>query len=470
VSLYLQRLSHVLRQGTPANDIALYLANSDAWAGFVPGRISLSDAVGLKLGPDIVPVILDSGYNLDFFDDGMLDLRGKVENGTLAFGDVRYKVVVLAGVERIEPATMQKLKEFAAGGGTVVATRRWPDRAPGYRATEQDTQAVRDIAQYLFKGPTVPGLFIEDETQLGPRLAQKLAPDVTITPTSPQIGFVHRHTKDVEVYFLANTANQRKSVKATFRVGGMQAQGWDPMTGRVGPADVIEKTSNATTVSITLEPYGSTLIVFTNRTLPALPKAPAVAFVPGPLDLSGHWTVRFGKDAQPVIMDKLVSWTEDPATKGFSGVATYEKTIDVAPEMLKDGLSLSLTLGQAIAPQDSDTGGRGGSQRFAVALEAPVREAAVVYVNDQRIGSVWAPPYAIDVTGKLKPGDNKIRIEAANLAVNYMVAHGYPNYNLQGVRKQFGNRFDPQNLNQLRPLPAGLLGPIQLVAAAKASQ
>ena len=464
VSLYLQRLSHILRQGTPANDIALYLANSDAWAGFVPGRISLSDAVGLKLGPDIVPAILDSGYNLDFFDDGMLDLRGKVENGTLVFGDLRYKVVVLAGVERIPPATMRKLKEFAAAGGTVVATRRLPDRAPGYRATEQDTQSVRDIAQYLFQGPNAPGLFIADEAQFGPVLAQKLAPDVTITPASPEIGFVHRHTKDADIYFLANTANQRKSVKVAFRVAGMQAQGWDPMTGRVGPAEVVEKTAKATTVGMTLEPYGSTLIVFTSRTLPASPQTPAVAFVPDPLDLSSNWTVRFGKDAQPVLMDKLVSWTENPATKGFSGVAIYEKTIDVAPEMLKDGLSLSLTLGQAIAPQDGDTGRRGSSQRFAAALEAPVREAAVVYINDQRIGSIWAPPYALDVTGQLKPGDNKIRIEAANLAINYMVAHGYPNYNLQGVRKQFGNRFDPQDLNQLRALPSGLLGPIQLVA------
>ncbi len=74
-----------------------------------------------------------------------------------------------------------------------------------------------------------------------------------------------------------------------------------------------------------------------------------------------------------------------------------------------------------------------------------------------------------EVTGKLKPGANQVRIEVANLAVNHMVAHGYPNYNLQGVRPRFGNRFDPQDLNQLRPLPSGLLGPIQLVAAWKGS-
>jgi hypothetical protein len=79
-------------------------------------------------------------------------------------------------------------------------------------------------------------------------------------------------------------------------------------------------------------------------------------------------------------------------------------------------------------------------------------------------------PNSLEVTGKLKSGENQIRIEVANLAVNHMVAHGYPNYNLQGVRQQFGNRFDPQDLNRLQPLPSGLLGPIQLVAARKGSQ
>ena len=104
-------------------------------------------------------------------------------------------------------------------------------------------------------------------------LALEAVPDVTITPASPEIGFIHRHTKDAEVYFLADTANQRRiREKVAFRVGGMQAQGWDPMTGRVGLAEVAEKTAKTTTVSLTLEPYGSTLIVFTNHTLPVSPK------------------------------------------------------------------------------------------------------------------------------------------------------------------------------------------------------
>jgi hypothetical protein len=90
----------------------------------------------------------------------------------------------------------------------------------------------------------------------------------------------------------------------------------------------------------------------------------------------------------------------------------------------------------------------------------------VIYLNDQRVGSLWCPPYALDVTGKLKPGENKIRVEVANLAVNYMASHKQPNYDYAGVERQFGDRFQPQNLNMLQPLPSGLLGPLRLIAAA----
>ena len=110
---------------------------------------------------------------------------------------------------------------------------------------------------------------------------------------------------------------------------------------------------------------------------------------------------------------------------------------------------------------------RAGGQGYHANLDAPVREAAIVYVNDQRVGSVWCPPYAIDVTGKLKAGENKIRIEVANLAVNYMASIKLPNYDYAGVTEKYGNRFQPQDLNLIQPLPSGLLGPVRLVATVR---
>ena len=33
------------------------------------------------------------------------------------------------------------------------------------------------------------------------------------------------------------------------------------------------------------------------------------------------------------VLDKLVSWTENPATKNFSGTATYTKVFDVSSDV-----------------------------------------------------------------------------------------------------------------------------------------
>jgi hypothetical protein len=460
VTKYLQRVSFILREGTPANDVAVFLPNSDAWASF--GRnFSMNAALEGKVS-GLVRAITDSGYNLDFFDDQLLEMRGKVIGQALAFGDVSYRVVVLPGVERIQLATMKKLEQFAKVGGIVVATRRLPDRAPGYETTDRDNQSVRGIAQRLFKDANAPGIFIEDETKLGAALAKRLAPDVAISPAVPEIGVVHRHTDGGEIYFVANTSNQSKNVKASFRVERMQPEIWDPMNGQVSSAKIVDESAGATTVNLALAPYGSTIVVFTKRTLPAPKPAPAVAILPEPVNLSTGWTVKFGTDGKPVAMDKLTSWSEIPGQANFSGVAIYEKTITLAADMLKDGLSLSFDFGQ---PTVVESGG-GEGHGFRVALEGPVREAAVLYINDKRIGSVWSPPYAINVTGQLKTGENQVRIEVANLAVNYMAGIKLPNYNYAGVTQKFGNRFQPQNLDLVQVQPSGLVGPIRLIATA----
>jgi len=156
-------------------------------------------------------------------------------------------------------------------------------------------------------------------------------------------------------------------------------------------------------------------------------------------------------------MDRLRSWTDDEATRFFSGVATYEKEIVVPQEMIQESLAVRLDLGEGKAVPEQTL--RAGMQAW---LDAPVREAAVVYINGQRAGSVWCPPYSIDVTNLLRPGANKIRIVVANLALNHMAGTRLPDYRLLNLR--YGERFQAQDMDKIQPVPAGLLGPIRLVA------
>ena len=188
-------------------------------------------------------------------------------------------------------------------------------------------------------------------------------------------------------------------------------------------------------------------------------------------------------------MDKLNSWTVDENTKYFSGVAVYEKKVSIPSEMLANGLALRLLVGESKSiakeltadnnPADINVPPAGADPvkaptkpgpRMQAVIDAPVRDAAVVYVNGKRAGSIWCPPYSVDITGLLQSGDNDIRIEVANLAVNYMSDfknHPLPDY--KDLIARFGDRFQPQDMNKIQPVPSGLLGPIRIIASEKTS-
>jgi len=457
VARYLQRVSFLLRQGTPANDVALYLPNDDAWATFSAGHVHMIDILRELVGPDVIPKILDSGYDFDFFDDAALAKVGRVEQNNLALGGNRYRVVILPGVERIPLATLRKLDEFVRSGGILIATRRIPGTAPGLQATSAEQDEVREISRRLFEGQSPPAHFVADENaQLGSTLSSLLHPDVSITPAVPEIGFIHRRTDEAEFYFVANTSNGRQNVKATFRVTGRQAESWDPMTGQVARADVTSRSEAGTTVALDIEPYGSRVLMFSRRTLPE--KAITDVSPSSVIDLSAGWRVSFGENGKPILMDHLRSWTDDVDTRYFSGVANYEKDIDVPENMLQAGLDLRLDFGegQPISPQPL----RAGMQAW---FDPPVREAAVVYVNGQRAGSVWCPTYSVDLRGLVRRGRNTLRIAVANLAHNYMAGHRLPDYRLLNLR--YGERFQAQDMDKVKPVRAGLLGGVRLVAS-----
>ncbi len=456
VARYLQRVSYLMRQGQPANDVALYLPNSDAWASFTAGKVHLIDVLRDHLGPDVMPAILEAGYNLDFFDDDVMKQVGRVEGNMLALGPNKYRAVVLPDVEHIPLDTLRKLDEFARGGGIVIATRRKPEVAPGFLATDEEKNLVRDISRRMFAGSsTPPAHFVEDDKQLGDRLTRLLQPDVAIKPSFAEFGLLHRKMGDAEIYFVANTSNRRQSMKATFRVEGMQPELWDPFTGRVSSVEA----ENGKTIALDLEPYGSRVVVFTKRKLPPAPSH-STAAAPAPIDLSDGWRVSFGEGRGTTEMDRLRSWTEDEATRYFSGVATYEKEVNVPESLLRQGHSVRLDFGEGKALPTQNL--RAGMQAW---LEGPVREAAVVYVNDRRAGSVWMPPYALDVTGLLRPGANRVKVLVANTAINHMAGRRLPDYRLLNLR--YGERFTPQDMDKVRPETSGLLGPIRLIAGSK---
>lgn len=443
VTRYFQRMCYLLRQGKPANDIAVLLPEADAQSRFSLKENSVSDQMRTLLGPELVPQILDTGYNFDFIDSEAILRKG-----------IQYPVLVVPDIERLPLNTYRRIAEYAQKGGIVIATTRLPSAAPGLIEDKRDSAQVRAISRQLFGQANAHTIYVKDTNELGNTLRKVLRPDVAFTPETPEIGFIHRKLADGDIYFVANTGNQPHAFTATFRANEKYAAWWDPFTGNATAA------GTERTFHLQLRPYESCVLVFTN-TGPAVSSRHFTAQEPsGPaqaIDLTHDWDVAFAGIAAPVHMATLHSWTDDTATKYFSGTAIYTRSLDVRSAFLRSGDAVWLDFG-AGTPVAHTRLHQPGTRAW---LEGPVEVAAVVYVNGKLAGSVWKPPYRVDLKPLLAPGKNELKIVVANTAINRLAERAPADYRL--LNSRYGVRFTPQDMDNLKPLPSGILGPLRLV-------
>jgi hypothetical protein len=314
---------------------------------------------------------------------------------------------------------------------------------------DSETKQIREMSQRLFLSAGAPGRFVEDESQLGAALSSHDRPDISFSPRAPEIGFIHRKLEAGDLYFIANTANHAVQTKAQFRDAKRKAEWWDPFTGRISPF------GNAAQIEITLQPYESRLIFFSDDAGKGMPEK-VYGTQSKYMDLSSDWRLTFTGLNRTVSMVTLHSWSDDEAFKYYSGEVRYTKMIDV-PASLASGNSMVLDFGQGAPVPIPDPLPTFNMRAY---LDSPVREAAEVDLNNQRVGVVWHPPYTIDLTQWLKPGKNEFTIVVGNTAINALAGHDLLDYRL--LNDRYGERFVPQGMDHLQPLPSGIVGKLQL--------
>jgi hypothetical protein len=436
---YMARVSYMLRQGKPVTDVAVLLPEEDAQAKFRPGHVSVTDEMPGLLGAELVPAILDAGYNFDFIDSAAIDRKG-----------IHYPVLVMPSVMRLPLTTYRNIEEFARHRGLVIVVKSLPSRAPGFLEGSRDSAAVAQISKELSAPEMKNVKVVASAAEAGSAIrAFLLKPDVQLTPAAPEVGFIHRSLPWANIYFLANTDNRPHRFEARFRIGMAGAEIWDPFTGQITGAGVGD------TLKMTLAPYESKIVLLTNRPEPA-PK-PAFAKPFAPIDLTHDWKVTFDKTGATETMSSLHSWADDEPEKYYSGTATYERTVEIPEAVAQAGnVYLDFGEGQPIARAQLHQAG------MRSWYDPPLRDAAVVYVNGKLVGDVWHPPYRIDVAAMLHAGSNQLKIVVANTAINELSGHAAPDYRLLNLR--YGEKFTPQDMDHLQPLPSGIVGTLRLMS------
>jgi len=151
-----------------------------------------------------------------------------------------------------------------------------------------------------------------------------------------------------------------------------------------------------------------------------------------------HFDPKWG-GPESVPFNELVSWTKrpEPGIKYYSGTASYEKIFTLtAPGRTNSKLYLDL---------------------------GEVHELAEVKVNGKSCGIVWCPPWRVDVTDAVKPGENELEIQVVNF---------WPNRIIGDASLPEAQRLTRTNIRKLTantPLEeAGLLGPVRLLSTAAA--
>lgn len=127
----------------------------------------------------------------------------------------------------------------------------------------------------------------------------------------------------------------------------------------------------------------------------------AVESVPDPLTVAGSWTVRFPRGwgaPEQITFDRLMSWTDHHHTdiRHFSGSATYTKDVQVPAGLIGENHLLWLDLGR-------------------------VKNLAEVRLNGMDLGILWKPPFRVNITDAVKPGNNQLEIQVTNLWPNRLI-------------------------------------------------
>jgi len=423
------------------------------------------------------------GYDYDVVTEEIILQRMSVRDGRIILPDgMSYRVLVLPDRPGISLAVLEKLREMARSGATVIGPK--PSQTYSLSGFPECDAAVRKIADELWgngergeSGKRLRGRVISGKPAREVLAADGVTPDfecwikAPLSPGAitsarmrpsgltnawgdvrtaasadrrgplPPLDYIHRLTGDADIYFVASRSNAWLLADCSFRAVGKVPEIWDPVSGTTRPAAAWSWNETQTTLPLEFAPYGSVFIVFRRPQgggfLPSSHRNfPAYSAVH---ELGGPWTVKFDPKwggPESVVFEDLTNWTHRPeeGIKYYSGTATYLKAFDLPESLRQPGRHLALDLGE-------------------------VANLAEVRLNGKNLGIVWAMPFRLDVTDSIKPAGNELQVEVVNFWPNRIIGDQF-----LAPEKRL-TRTNIRRLTKETPLTdSGLLGPVRILA------
>jgi len=393
---YNARLSAVFQNSQADKSIAIIGPTDDIWGdkGLAREPFHLKPKYLHKLWEPISQL----GYSCEYLNQNVLT-KAEIKNGEIVFGNMRYKLLVLASLQSIHPETAISIQKFVVSGGKVVVIDELPKKSLHFKDADKNDTKVKGVMEgVLAKNPNA---FIQVNQPKSLKnllnwtkgILEKsaIAPDVVMSSPSKKVYQIHQYTKEKELYFFTNVHKfETAKFKADFPVKGKYPYVWNPETGESTPYYYAK---NANELEISLNPLESLLLVFEDEKPTEIPLINSKK-VEKSKTVNGIWNVsgtRVDGKTFTWKMDELIdfSQSEDKTQSSFGGEISY--TINVN----NDGNYTHLDLGNV----------NGG--------------VTELYINNKKVGKRWYGKSIYQVKDYLKQGENKIEIKYTTVLANY---------------------------------------------------
>ncbi len=273
------RCCTALRGGHQVADIAVLYPTESLWTRFVPSRHWTREATAAARIEGLYRTAAESLFaaQRDFtFMHSRAVLEAAVESSTLVHGLLRWRVVVLPGVDTLPLAAWENLATFVRQGGVLVALGALPTNSesefPSARVqtlareifgeSEADSSSTHEPQSHVNTAGGA-GVFLSGglEGLLPLVLDSLLEPDVRVAEPKSPLRVTHRRFDDREVYFVINDSAKPWTDQVDFAAAGA-GERWNPATGRK------EETLAASAAKLSLEPYSAALFRFASAKPP----------------------------------------------------------------------------------------------------------------------------------------------------------------------------------------------------------
>ncbi|MBD3375695.1 hypothetical protein GF406_11720 [candidate division KSB1 bacterium] len=479
---YLRRCHVMLQQGVHVADIAYFIGED------TPKMTGITHPQR------------PSGYDYNYINAEAILTRLQVKKGQFVLPDgMTFNLLVLPDLETMRPELLQKIRDLVKAGGVVYGSA--PHRSPSLQGYPGCDSSVQDIAKEMWqktlndqaekitfgKGQIFNYMALETVFE-----NLKIPKDVDGLDTETVL-WTHRKSKNSDIYFLSNQTDHTVDIAPVFRVSAKIPEIWDPVRGKITQSGYYQLLEQGVRVPLRLERRESCFIVFREKHS----DAPHIVHIEregqgtdyleieysdsGDLitqsESQGDYTVTFANQSQHPFsikaddvdvfqvdtpwsvkfkslhdspkqfsFAKLESWPKhtDERIRYYSGTASYSTRFQIPETEFSSDDTFILDLGD-------------------------VQVMAEVILNGKNLGTFWMPPFQMDVSHDLLPGENKLVVHVTNVWKNRLIGDAILK---RDKHKKTANKstktltFLTANVsigpdNSL--MPAGLLGPVRIV-------